>query len=212
MELDLGPMRRQYLNGQLNEAEVKANPIEQFMIWFNEAISCEEFDASAFVLSTVNSESMPSGRVVLLKGILNEGFLFFTNYLSQKGKEIENNPFVAMTFFWPKSERQVRVKGKVEKLDKVRSLVYFHSRPRDSQIASFISPQSQVIESRQVIEEAFYRAQQQFSDKIPLPEFWGGFIICPLIIEFWQGRENRLNDRLQYILIDKQWIIQRLAP
>lgn len=212
MELDLGPMRRQYLNGQLNEAEVKANPIEQFMIWFNEAISCEEFDASAFVLSTVSSESMPSGRVVLLKGILNEGFLFFTNYLSQKGKEIENNPFVAMTFFWPKSERQVRVKGKVEKLDKVRSLVYFHSRPRDSQIASFISPQSQVIESRQVIEEAFYRAQQQFSDKIPLPEFWGGFIICPLIIEFWQGRENRLNDRLQYILIDKQWIIQRLAP
>ena len=212
MELDLGPMRRQYLNGQLNEADVKANPIEQFMIWFNEAISCEEFDASAFVLSTVNSESMPSGRVVLLKGILNEGFLFFTNYLSQKGKEIENNPFVAMTFFWPKSERQVRVKGKVEKLDKVRSLVYFHSRPRDSQIASFISPQSQVIESRQVIEEAFYRAQQQFSDKIPLPEFWGGFIICPLIIEFWQGRENRLNDRLQYTLIDKQWIIQRLAP
>lgn len=212
MELDLGPMRRQYLNGQLNEAEVKANPIEQFMIWFNEAISCEEFDASAFVLSTVSSESMPSGRVVLLKGILNEGFLFFTNYLSQKGKEIENNPFVAMTFFWPKSERQVRVKGKVEKLDKVRSLVYFHSRPRDSQIASFISPQSQVIESRQVIEEAFYRAQQQFSDKIPLPEFWGGFIICPLIIEFWQGRENRLNDRLQYTLIDKQWIIQRLAP
>lgn len=212
MELDLGPMRRQYLNGQLNEAEVKANPIEQFMIWFNEAISCEEFDASAFVLSTVSSESMPSGRVVLLKGILNEGFLFFTNYLSQKGKEIENNPFVAMTFFWPKSERQVRVKGKVEKLDKVRSLVYFHSRPRDSQIASFISPQSQVIESRQVIEEAFYRAQQQFLDKIPLPEFWGGFIICPLIIEFWQGRENRLNDRLQYTLIDKQWIIQRLAP
>ncbi len=212
MELDLGPMRRQYLNGQLNEADVKANPIEQFMIWFNEAISCEEFDASAFVLSTVSSESMPSGRVVLLKGILNEGFLFFTNYLSQKGKEIENNPFVAMTFFWPKSERQVRVKGKVEKLDKVRSLVYFHSRPRDSQIASFISPQSQVIESRQVIEEAFYRAQQQFSDKIPLPEFWGGFIICPLIIEFWQGRENRLNDRLQYTLIDKQWIIQRLAP
>ncbi len=212
MELDLGPMRRQYLNGQLNEADVKANPIEQFMIWFNEAISCEEFDASAFVLSTVSSESMPSGRVVLLKGILNEGFLFFTNYLSQKGKEIENNPFVAMTFFWPKSERQIRVKGKVEKLDKVRSLVYFHSRPRDSQIASFISPQSQVIESRQVIEEAFYRAQQQFSDKIPLPEFWGGFIICPLIIEFWQGRENRLNDRLQYTLIDKQWIIQRLAP
>ncbi|HQN98361.1 MAG TPA: pyridoxamine 5'-phosphate oxidase [Bacteroidales bacterium] len=212
MELDLGPMQRQYLNGQLNEADVKANPIEQFMIWFNEAISCEEFDASAFVLSTVSSESMPSGRVVLLKGILNEGFLFFTNYLSQKGKEIENNPFVAMTFFWPKSERQVRVKGKVEKLDKVRSLVYFHSRPRDSQIASFISPQSQVIESRQVIEEAFYRAQQQFSDKIPLPEFWGGFIICPLIIEFWQGRENRLNDRLQYTLIDKQWIIQRLAP
>jgi pyridoxamine 5'-phosphate oxidase len=212
MELDLGPMRRQYLNGQLNEADVKANPIEQFMIWFNEAISCEEFDASAFVLSTVSSESMPSGRVVLLKGILNEGFLFFTNYLSQKGKEIENNPFVAMTFFWPKSERQVRVKGKVEKLDKVRSLVYFHSRPRDSQIASFISPQSQVIESRQVIEEAFYRAQQQFLDKIPLPEFWGGFIICPLIIEFWQGRENRLNDRLQYTLIDKQWIIQRLAP
>ncbi|HAW57947.1 MAG TPA: pyridoxamine 5'-phosphate oxidase [Bacteroidales bacterium] len=212
MELDLGPMRRQYLNGQLNEADVKANPIEQFIIWFNEAISCEEFDASAFVLSTVSSESMPSGRVVLLKGILNEGFLFFTNYLSQKGKEIENNPFVAMTFFWPKSERQIRVKGKVEKLDKVRSLVYFHSRPRDSQIASFISPQSQVIESRQVIEEAFYRAQQQFSDKIPLPEFWGGFIICPLIIEFWQGRENRLNDRLQYTLIDKQWIIQRLAP
>ncbi|GAB6279413.1 MAG: pyridoxamine 5'-phosphate oxidase [Lentimicrobium sp.] len=212
MELDLGPMRRQYLNGQLNEADVKANPIEQFMIWFNEAISCEEFDASAFVLSTVSSESMPSGRVVLLKGILNEGFLFFTNYLSQKGKEIENNPFVAMTFFWPKSERQVRVKGKVEKLDKVRSLVYFHSRPRDSQIASFISPQSQVIESRQVIEEAFYRAQQQFLDKIPLPEFWGGFIICPLIIEFWQGRENRLNDRLQYTLIDKQWSIQRLAP
>lgn len=212
MELDLGPMRRQYLNGQLNEADVKANPIEQFMIWFNEAISCEEFDASAFVLSTVSNESMPSGRVVLLKGILNEGFLFFTNYLSQKGKEIENNPFVAMTFFWPKSERQVRVKGKVEKLDKVRSLVYFHSRPRDSQIASFISPQSQVIESRQVIEEAFYRAQQQFSDKIPLPEFWGGFIICPLIIEFWQGRENRLNDRLQYTLIDKQWSIQRLAP
>ena len=162
MELDLGPMRRQYLNGQLNEADVKANPIEQFMIWFNEAISCEEFDASAFVLSTVNSESMPSGRVVLLKGILNEGFLFFTNYLSQKGKDIENNPFVAMTFFWPKSERQVRVKGKVEKLDKVRSLVYFHSRPRDSQIASFISPQSQVIESRQVIEEAFTERSSNF--------------------------------------------------
>lgn len=215
MELSIAQLRREYKMASLDISDVKADPIEQFEVWFAEALKAEILEPNAMFLATVSASGQPSGRVVLLKGIEEGGFVFYTNYQSRKGLEITQNQAVALTFFWAELERQVRIEGKAFVLSAEKSDAYFASRPRESQIGAWASPQSQVIDSRKNIEEAFFNYQKEFKNfPIPRPPHWGGYVVKPHYIEFWQGRENRLHDRVIYLWqTDKQtWIIQRLAP
>ena len=170
-------------------------------------------EPNAMTLATCNKEGKPSARIVLLKGFTSEGFIFFTNYKSRKGEDLENNNNAALVFFWKELERQVRIEGIVKKLTDEQSDAYFMIRPEQSRISAWSSPQSQIIKSRDVLEENFIRYQEQFSDgTIIRPPHWGGYIVTPQVIEFWQGRPNRLHDRLQYRLLNNKWKIDRLAP
>jgi pyridoxamine 5'-phosphate oxidase len=207
-------MRKEYTQQSLDTSDVATDPIEQFNHWFNEAQRAEIPEPNAMHLSTVSSENRPSGRIVLLKGIENRQFLFYTNYQSRKGQEIDQTPYVALTFFWAELERQVRIEGTVSQVDEQTSTEYFHSRPRDSQIGAWTSPQSQSIENRDVLDERKADFTQKFADqKVPRPPQWGGYAVSPEAIEFWQGRPSRLHDRILYRRSsDDSWKIQRLAP
>jgi pyridoxamine 5'-phosphate oxidase len=197
----------------LNEADVAANPFVQFEKWFAEAMKHYPKDANAFVLSTATKDARPSARIVLLKGIENERFIFYTNYDSRKGKELLENSFAAMTFFWSSIEKQVRVEGKVEKVSAAESDEYFNSRPAGSKAGAWVSPQSTVIPGRDELEKKHYNFIAEQKDKeINRPPFWGGFCIIPARIEFWQGRTSRLHDRILYTFENNNWKIQRLAP
>lgn len=211
---NIAAIRRNYAMETLTETSVDSNPITQFRVWMEEAIAAETTEPTAMVLSTVNKAGRPSARVVLLKDVTTEGFVFFTNYESRKGQDLQQNPIAALTFFWPELERQVRVEGRIQKLDAALSDAYFRSRPVGSQIGAWASPQSRVIESREELERADAAFTEQFADLpvIPRPEHWGGFILAPDVVEFWQGRPNRLHDRIFYELQDNQWHIKRLAP
>jgi pyridoxamine 5'-phosphate oxidase len=206
-------LRQVYVSASLNEKDVAKNPIQQFDKWFKEAIDGQVIEPNAMTLATVNKGNWPNARIVLLKGFDENGFNFFTNYLSEKGKELKKNPFACLVFFWPELERQVRIEGKVEKLDKETSEAYFHSRPVGSQIGAIASPQSQIIADRKLLENKVEELTQQYDGKtIPKPAHWGGYIVKPISIEFWQGRSSRLHDRIKYNLIDGRWKINRLAP
>ncbi|MEM6361045.1 MAG: pyridoxamine 5'-phosphate oxidase, partial [Bacteroidota bacterium] len=171
-------------------------------------------EVNAMHLSTVNPNGMPSSRIILLKGIENNGFVFFTNYQSDKGKDLDANPAAALLFFWKELERQVRIQGHIEKISKEDSEQYFQSRPKGSQIGAWTSPQSTVIESRELLEEREKAIAEKYKDEevLPKPEQWGGYILKPMRIEFWQGRPNRLHDRILYSQVDGHWKINRLAP
>jgi len=207
-------LREEYKTASLSEADSKDDPIKQFELWFNEAIEAKVPESNAMTLSTATTDGRPSARIVLLKGIQENGFVFYTNYLSRKGKEITKNPLGSLTFFWPAMERQIRVEGTIEKASKELSDRYFQSRPKDSQIGALASPQSQEIADRETLEKKWSELEAEYAGKtIPKPSFWGGYILKPRLIEFWQGRPSRLHDRILYKKIDnKNWKKVRLAP
>lgn len=211
---DFASIRQDYKKHELHEDLVSKNPIEQFNLWFKEAQDSGVPEPNAFTLATVGESGIPSARVVLLKGIDQECFEFYTNYDSIKGKEILDSPMAAMCFLWLELERQVRITGYISKLSREKAEVYFQSRPRLSQIGAWASPQSQTIASREYIENRFDEFTLKFSNTptIPLPDFWGGYRIAPTEIEFWQGRRSRLHDRILYSSMDDDWKISRLAP
>ena len=207
-------IRKVYKLKSLLEKDVDANPIKQFETWWQQVIESKIEEANAMTLATCNASGKPSARIVLLKGIKENGFVFFTNYLSRKGKEIESNPFVSLLFFWKELERQVRIEGKIKKISEQESDDYFSKRPLESRIGAWSSPQSEVIKSRDILEKNVSDFKNRFeSQNIPRPPYWGGYIVDPMLIEFWQGRPGRLHDRLQYTISKKTtWKIERLAP
>jgi pyridoxamine 5'-phosphate oxidase len=210
----LQDMRQEYASAGLSEDSVKADPIKQFTAWFDEAQEANVPEQNAMTLSTATHDGRPSARIVLLKGYSDAGFVFFTNYLSRKGKEIGKNPMGALSFFWPSLERQVRIEGVLEKVSKEESERYFHSRPKDSQVGAVASPQSQEIPDRAFLEKKWEELTAAYDGKeVPKPSYWGGYILKPRLIEFWQGRPSRLHDRILYKKIDnKNWKKVRLAP
>jgi pyridoxamine 5'-phosphate oxidase len=210
----LADIRSEYTRSSLDSSDVSPDPLQQFDRWFKEAVSAKVPEPTAMNLATVTEKGAPSSRIVLLKGVKNRQLIFFTNYQSQKGKELEQNPACALTFFWPELERQVRIEGLAERLDHKASEEYFQSRPRSSQIGAWASPQSSIIKDRQILEGRVKEIEQRFEGKelLPKPNQWGGFAVKPHELEFWQGRPSRLHDRIVYLLIDGAWKISRLAP
>lgn len=213
--MDLSNIRGKYTTKNIDIKDLESDPFKQFELWFNEAIQEQILEPNSFALATSGKDMLPSLRTVLLKMFDKDGFIFFTNYESKKAKQIQENPQVAALFTWLKLERQVKIEGKIEKISKSDSLKYFLSRPRGSQLGAWVSTQSQIISSRKLLEQKFEEMKNKFLNKeIPLPSFWGGYIIKPIRIEFWQGAENRLHDRFLYEFdeTNKEWHISRLAP
>lgn len=209
----LRDIRTNYQKFELTEQSVNQDPIQQLIGWLNDAIEDQKPDANAMVLSTIDVKGNPDSRVVLLKELTPEGLVFFTNYNSRKGHQLESSGHVSVLFFWPGLERQVRIKGIAEMIKEEDSELYFKSRPIESQLGAWASPQSEVIESRQVLNDNYKHYEQYFeSHEITKPPSWGGFLIRPTNFEFWQGRSNRLHDRIEYYLNGQVWQIQRLAP
>ena len=206
-------MRREYVSQAFNKEQVDRDPINQFKKWFDEAVRSEQPDTEAMTLSTATTDGRVTARIVLLKGCDEHGFVFFTNYESRKSRELMSNPRAALTFYWHALHRQVRIEGAVQKVDPDESEAYFQTRPRGSQIGAWASPQSEEIVNRAFLEQKVSETEARFHEQpLGCPPFWGGFRVMPERIEFWQGRENRLHDRILYTLHDDQWRISRLAP
>jgi pyridoxamine 5'-phosphate oxidase len=215
MALNLHDLRREYASHTLDVSDVDQDPIIQFKLWFQEALDSEVLEPNALVLSTITADHQPNSRVVLLKGFDEQGFVFFTNYNSQKGQELAQHPFACMVFSWLELHRQVKIQGEVEKLSPEESTAYFQSRPRGSQIGAWASSQSSVVDSREVIEENVKALEAKYAGQeiLPRPAHWGGFLLKPKLMEFWQGRPSRLHDRIQFTKEEgKTWKIERLSP
>ena len=210
----IADLRREYSSQSLLETDVDIDPIEQFNKWWQQVIKSEITEPNAMTLATASNDGMPTARIVLLKGFRKEGFVFYTNYKSFKAMQLEENPKACLVFFWKELERQVRIVGLVKKVSEKESDEYYHSRPTGSQIGAWASPQSQVIENREWLDEQYLNLSKSFKEKeIQRPDHWGGYIVQPIIMEFWQGRPSRLHDRIQYTLQDNgSWKIERLAP
>ncbi|APX61602.1 pyridoxamine 5'-phosphate oxidase [Acinetobacter schindleri] len=212
---DLSELRLNYQKGELLEDQVKLDPHEQFLLWFNHALAAQLHEPYAMSLATANAQGRPHVRTVLLRGATPDGYAFYTNYDSQKGMDLEVNPYAELLFYWQEQERQIRVSGRVVKISEEESTDYYHKRPRDSQIAAHVStPQSGVIASRDELQQRFWDYQDTMANQEQLdkPEFWGGYRLVPDYYEFWQGRPNRLHDRLSYTKNDDAWTLQRLMP
>lgn len=211
---DLSAMRKDYGRDELSKLSVEPDPIVQFQKWFVEATKTEGNEANVFTLSTIGEDGVPEGRIVLLKFYAEDGFTFYTNYCSAKAKQMAANPNAAMTFFWRTQERQVRVKGTITKVDPMISDEYFNERPEGSRIGAWASPQSEEIPDRQYLLDRYNNVVERFKDNanIPRPDFWGGYLIKPFRIEFWQGRPSRLHDRIVYEKNSDGWQLKRLAP
>ncbi len=213
MSMDIGDYRREYLQGGLKREDLSESPFDQFETWFQQAMQADISDASAMTLATVSIDGKPTQRTVLLKLFDEKGFIFFTNYSSQKSQQITANPNVSLLFPWTQLERQIEINGTASKISTAESLKYFLSRPRGSQLGAWASAQSSPINSRQVLESQLQKIKSKFTQgEIPLPDFWGGYRVIPETIEFWQGGANRLHDRFEYTKTDTGWAIKRLQP
>lgn len=210
----LADLRRDYALASLEIADVVADPISQFSAWFANARDAAIPEPNAMTLATVDGDGFPDARIVLLKGVDARGFTFFTDYRSQKGRDLTEHPAAALVFFWQELERQVRIRGTVSRLPAEESAAYFNSRPRGSRIGAWASEQSSVIPDRTVLEIRVQELEARYPDGAapPLPEHWGGFLVVPHQIEFWQGRQSRLHDRLRYVRRDGVWTVERLSP
>lgn len=205
-------IRKDYAKAELNESHVKEDPIEQFNLWFNEALNSDLLEPTAMNIASASKEGVPSSRMVLLKGV-DHGFVFYTNYNSKKGQQLEENPKASLTFFWPELERQVRVEGDVERVSEQESDEYFSSRPFKSRIGAHASPQSEKIAKREILQNITQELLKSFGGlHVPRPKHWGGYRVMPNYIEFWQGRPSRLHDRIAYEKINNRWETYRLAP
>jgi pyridoxamine 5'-phosphate oxidase len=214
-KINLADIRKEYTLQDLTIEQTAAEPFAQFRLWLTEALSAKVPEPNAMHLSTVSAAGRPSGRIVLLKGLDERGFVFFTNYQSRKGQDLAHNQWASLTFFWPELERQVRIEGTTELVSVRKSDEYFHSRPRGSQIGAWASPQSQEIPGRQMLEQTISRLQDKFGQQatIPRPPHWGGYCVVPEVMEFWQGRASRLHDRIVYTRsLENTWHKSRLAP
>ena len=213
MNKNIADIRKEYQLQTLLETDIAANPFTQFGRWWDDAVKSEIDEVNAMTLATASLTGLPAARIVLLKSFTERGFIFFTNYNSHKGKQLEQNPHACLVFFWIELERQVRITGTVEKVSAAESDAYFISRPAGSRIGAWASPQSSVITSREAIEKNAEKYEKKFADtEITRPSHWGGYIVIPTLIEFWQGRPSRLHDRLQYSKLPDGWKIERLAP
>jgi pyridoxamine 5'-phosphate oxidase len=214
MQNNLAGIRKNYSQNSLTEESADKDPIKQFDRWWQEAVEAKIEEVNAMTLATASADGIPSARIVLLKEFSERGFVFFTNYNSYKGKQLEENPKACLVFFWKEMERQVRITGIVQKIPAAESELYFHSRPAGSQIGAAISPQSTVIENRQWLENKYAKLEEEIKGgPVDRPENWGGYLVSPVLIEFWQGRPSRLHDRLEYALQENgSWKIERLAP
>ncbi|MEI2737731.1 MAG: pyridoxamine 5'-phosphate oxidase [Chitinophagaceae bacterium] len=210
----IADIRKNYTQQSLSENDAEVNPIQQFSKWWDEAVASDIDEVNAMTLATASSDGMPSARIVLLKEYDVNGFTFFTNYNSFKGQQLAENPKACLVFFWKELERQVRITGLIEKISSAASDEYFSSRPQGSQVGAIASPQSQVIESREWLDSHYSKLEKELHDKkLQRPPHWGGYIVKPVIVEFWQGRPSRLHDRLQYTMEENgNWKIERLAP
>jgi pyridoxamine 5'-phosphate oxidase len=213
LRLYINSLRHDFSKQSLSENDVNKNGIVQFEQWFKEAVNAKVNEPNAMTVCTATKEGKPSARILLLRNFDENGFVFYTNYDSRKGHEIEANPYCSILFFWPELERQVRIEGMLQKQSKADSDIYFQTRPRTSKLGAWSSPQSKVIESRKVLDEAYQKNSEKFPDEqVPRPEFWGGYLLKPSSIEFWQGRPSRMHDRILYRKENNNWVISRLAP
>lgn len=210
--MDLAALRRDYARESLTERDVDPDPIAQFEKWFEEALHAEMIEPNAMTLATSTSDGRPSARIVLLKGADAKGFVFFTDYRSRKGAELEANPHVSLCFWWDALQRQVRITGTVARVSREESETYFRTRPRGSRIGAWASRQSSALASREVLEKEVERLDSAYSEDVPLPPHWGGYRVAPDAIEFWQGRPSRLHDRIVYTRDGGNWGIGRLSP
>ena len=209
----ISDLRKDYRLNGLDKVDVAPDPIAQFRIWFEAALEAGVPEPNAMHVSTVTADGRPDGRIVLIKDVSDAGFVFYTNYESRKGRELTERPFAALTFFYPELERQIRIEGRVEKVSAEESDAYFDSRPRGSQIGAWVSNQSRVVESRDMLERRQRDLEAQFDGgPVPRPAHWGGFRVVPDTLEFWQGRPSRLHDRIRYRKEGQAWVIERLSP
>ena len=212
--MDLEDIRKDYHWGALEEDKVAGNPFKQFTTWYEQYTTFDVLDSTAMIVSTVGNDGIPRTRVVLLKEMNDEAFIFYTNYHSQKAKAIEENDYVSLLFFWPEMERQIRIVGHAKKVTEEKSRDYFNKRPFESRVSAIISPQSEVVPNREYLENKFFEFLKDHTEdeELDKPPYWGGIAVHPFEFEFWQGRVSRLHDRLRYKLVDGNWIIERLAP
>jgi len=210
--MDISDLRQEYMRESLDEKDAARDPLEQFARWFDEAVKAQVPMVNAMTLATVSPTGRPSARIVLLKGVDHGGFVFYTNYKSRKGRELTANPEAALLFYWIELEREVRIEGRVEKISAPESDEYFGNRPLGSRHAAIASPQSKVVPDRAALEALFAEAEQHYGDQTPRPAHWGGYRLLPAAVEFWQGRPNRLHDRVLYTLKSRGWKSERLAP